>query len=36
MKPDVRATLLGSIKSPQSVVSNASSKKFQKYIKGLS
>ena len=33
--PDVGATLIGSMASPRSVVSNSASKKFKKYIKGL-
>tara|TARA_B100001939_G_scaffold182305_1_gene157057 strand:+ start:1323 stop:1784 length:462 start_codon:yes stop_codon:yes gene_type:complete len=34
--PDVRASILGSMASPRSVVSNSDSKKFRKYLKGLS
>ena len=33
--PDVRASILGSMASPRSVVSNSDSKKFKKYLKGL-
>jgi hypothetical protein len=34
--PDVRASILGSMASPRSVVSNSDAKKFKKYLKGLS
>ena len=33
--PEVRASILGSMASPRSVVSNSDSKKFKKYLKGL-
>jgi len=35
MKPDTRAALLGTLASPRSVSSNSQSKKFKKYLKGL-
>ncbi len=36
MKVDTRAALLGTLASPRSVSSNSQSRKFKKYLKGLS